>query len=334
MILVTGGTGIVGSHLLLLLIAKKKDIVATYRDSEKIKKVFNFFKKNKKEEYFKSIIWKQADINDLSELNKAFEGVQFVYHCAAFVSFAFYHRDKLVKNNIEGTANIVNFCVKNNVKKIAYVSSIAALGAENEKELVSEKTPWNNEIDHTVYAYSKYGAELEVWRGTQEGGPAVIVNPGVILAPYFWKQSSGALFSTVNKGMRFYPIGKTGFVTIEDVVFTLHALMESEIKNERYILVAKNNSFRDIFNQIARILNKKPPQIPLKKSLLLVFYVLDKIRFLFRVRKSFMSMPLINSICNEQEFDGSKITRHLPFKYKSISESLDKIGTAYLNRFL
>ena len=334
MILVTGGTGIVGSHLLLLLTAKKKDIVATYRDRAKIKKVFNFFEKNNRTEYFKSIVWKQADINDLSTLSKAFEGIQFVYHCAAFVSFAFYHRDKLVKNNTEGTANIVNLCIKNNVKKIAYVSSIAALGAENEKQLVSEKTPWNNEIDHTVYAYSKYGAELEVWRGTQEGVPAVIVNPGVILAPHFWKQSSGTLFSMVNKGMRFYPTGKTGFVSIDDVVFTLHALMESEIKNERYILVAKNNSFRDIFNQIARILNKKPPNIPLKKSLLIVFYVLDKIRFLLRIQKSFMSMPLINSICNEQEFDGSKITRDLPFKYKSISESLDKIGAVYLKRFL
>lgn len=334
MILVTGGTGIVGSHLLLLLSKKKQPIVATYRDDTKIAPISAFFKLHKAEESFKNIEWKKADITDVFTMEKIFNGIEYVYHCAAFVSFEVHHRNKLTKINTEGTANIVNLSIKNKVKKIAYVSSVSALGEENSDNIITENNPWNNEKNHSYYAYSKYGAELEIWRGTQEGLPAVIINPGLILTPFFWDQSSGEFFRKIEKALPFYPIGQTGFVTAEDVAFTLNALMESSIENERYILVAENITYKNIFGKIATAIQGKKPKLPLKKSLLFVIYFLDKIISFLGIRKSFMSLPLIDSMCSQRIFDGSKITRHLPFKYQNISESVDKIGAAYLTKIL
>ena len=329
MILVTGGTGIVGSHLLLRLSTEKKTIVATYRNPSKLDIIAAFFKHHGAEKAFKTILWKQADITDVDALAEVFEGITYVYHCAAFVSFAVRHREKLIKTNIEGTANIVNFCIKNKVKKIAYVSSIAALGAKNTKEKVTEDFQWNNDVQQTYYGYSKHGGELEIWRGTQEGIPAVIVNPGVILTSYFWKQSSGVLFRLVDKGLKFYPIGQTGFVAIEDVVFSLQTLMESKIENERYILVAENSSFREIITKIAKTLQKKPPTLALYKGILKTFMFLESIAVFFRLRKRSLSAASIDSICDTSSFDGSKITRHLPFNYQDISKSIEKIGAIY-----
>ena len=101
MILVTGGTGVVGAHLLVELARKNKPIVAIYRRKEGIEVVRNLFKTITPEllKSFEQIQWKKATLNDVSALNEAFEGVQYVYHCAAKVSFADYKAETLKKSN-------------------------------------------------------------------------------------------------------------------------------------------------------------------------------------------------------------------------------------------
>ena len=184
MVLITGATGLVGSHLALHLLENNERIRAIYRTKTSIEKTKSLFKLYGKESLFEQIEWIEADINDIPSLEIAFKGVEYVYHCAALISFDPKDEKKLRKINIEGTANIVNFCLAFNVKKLCHVSSIAALGDLMEHEtLITEETIWNPEKHHSDYAISKYGAEMEIWRGLQEGLPVVIINPGVILGP-------------------------------------------------------------------------------------------------------------------------------------------------------
>ena len=180
MILVTGGTGMVGAHLLLACVKNNFPVRALYRSASRLQEVADFFSHNFPDQptYFEQIQWHQTDLNDIVNLEKAFDNIDQIYHCAAKVSFASYHSEKLIKTNREGTANLVNLAVKYKVKKMAYVSSIAALGVEPTVKKVNEDFSWNPSLLHTPYAYSKYGAELEVWRGSQEGLEVVIVNPG------------------------------------------------------------------------------------------------------------------------------------------------------------
>ena len=262
MVLVTGGTGLVGAHLLLHLVENGDIVRAIYRNITSIKKTKALFLLYKKESLFENIEWVQADITDVPTLEMAFENVKYVYHCAALISFDPKDEDLLRKTNIEGTANIVNFCVAKTVEKLCYVSSIAALGdlKENE-EIITEEAEWNPEKQHSDYAISKYGAEMEIWRGQQEGLDTVIVNPGIIIGPGFLDQGSGMLFKKVANGLSFYTKGVTGFIAVPDVVRITIQLMKNEYSNERFTLIAENLIFRDLLNAIADSLNVKRPYI-------------------------------------------------------------------------
>jgi len=276
MVLVTGGTGLVGAHLLLHLIENGESVRAIYRSLESIKKTKNLFSLYNKEALFKKINWVQADIIDVPSLEIAFENVEYVYHCAALISFNPKDEDLLRKTNIEGTANMVNFCIAKNVKKLCFVSSIAALGDLKENEnIITEETEWNPEKPHSDYAISKYGAEMEIWRGQQEGLNSVIVNPGVILGPRIWEEGSGILFNKIEKGFPFYTKGTTGFITVTDVVKIMVQLMKSEVKNDRFTLITQNIVFGDLFNSIADALKVKRPSIYVSPLLTRLLWRMD-----------------------------------------------------------
>ena len=276
MVLVTGGTGLVGAHLLLHLVENGDIVRAIYRNITSIKKTKALFLLYKKESLFEKIEWVQADITDVPALEMAFENVKYVYHCAALISFDPKDEDLLRKTNIEGTANIVNYCVAKTVKKLCYISSIAALGdlKENEK-IITEEAEWNPEKQHSDYAISKYGAEMEIWRGQQEGLDTVIVNPGIIIGPGFLEQGSGILFKKVANGLAFYTKGVTGFIAVPDVVQITIQLMKNEYSNERFTLIAENLIFQDLLNTMADSMNVKRPYIHASPLLMNLFSKMD-----------------------------------------------------------
>ena len=264
MVLVTGGTGLVGAHLLLHLIENGENVRAIYRTQNNIQKTKSVFEIYGKTDLFEKINWVEADILDVPSLEIAFTDIEYVYHCAAFISFD--PKDEIIlrKTNIEGTANMVNFSIAKVVKKFCYVSSIAALGDLAPHEtIITEETDWNPEKPHSDYAISKYGAEMEVWRGLQEGLDVIIINPGVILGPIpKTKNAEGSaqLYVRVANGLPFYTLGNTGFIAINDVVRIALELMRSDIKNERFTLISDNIVFRDILNTIADVLKVKKPR--------------------------------------------------------------------------
>ena len=280
MILVTGGTGLVGAHLLLHLIESQsignEKVRAIYRSIASIEKTKSLFAIYKKELLFEQIEWIPADITEVPSLEIAFQNIDTVYHCAALISFDPKDEDALRKTNIEGTANIVNFCIAYQIKKLCFISSIATLGdlLPHEK-FITEETEWNPEKPHSDYAISKYGAEMEIWRGHQEGLKVIIVNPGVILGPSFREQGSGLLFTKVKNGLKFYTLGSTGFVAVTDVVRIAHQLTQSEIKNERFTLIAENSIFRDILNSMADSLSVQRPHIHAKPFFMEVLWRWD-----------------------------------------------------------
>ncbi|MBR9913329.1 MAG: NAD-dependent epimerase/dehydratase family protein [Algicola sp.] len=334
MILVTGGTGLVGSHLLFQLLKSNEKVRAIYRRAHKletVKHVFGYYTKDVETLYDK-IEWVEANINDIPALAEAFHGVSYVYHCAAFISFEPDKYFELRKVNIKGTANIVNLCISNQVQKLCYVSSIAALGHEPHPEIpVTEDTEWHPELDHSVYAITKYGAELEVWRGTQEGVDAVIVNPGIILGPGYWKSGgSGSLFKQIHRGLSYYPTGSSAYVDVWDVVTVMTELMEKPIKNERYIVIAENVTFKDFQYQVAEALQVKPPKKAASKGLLNILWRLDWLRHNLFGKRRQLSKQMAHSISDRTIYDHSKITSELNFDFKPITKTISEVSAFYL----
>jgi dihydroflavonol-4-reductase len=321
MILVTGATGLVGSHLLLKLIEQDRVLVALYRSESKKNSTLDFLKERTKSAKVAEIIWRKGDVCNQPSLAVAFEGITHLYHCAAFISFAHYKQETLMEVNQQGTTNLVNLAIKHQLKKIAYISSIAALGSDTTSDSIDESTPWNADQEHTPYAYSKFGAELEVWRATQEGVPAVIVNPGVILGTGVEGNPLELLCNQIDNGLLFYPKGATGYVTVEDVVQVLTELMNSETENERFILVAENWSYEQMLRRIALIRKKRPPRIGLRKSWLQIAWGLEGILSLFGKRR-FMTQALISSLCDIKHIQGNRIIKESSFKYSDIETYL------------
>jgi len=332
MILVTGGTGFLGAHLLYKLASEGQSIRAIYRKEKKlanVKRIFSYYSKDP-ESLFNTIDWQEGNLNDIQSLTEAFKGITYVYHCAAFVSFEPDKFDLLQKTNIEGTANIVNFCIAENIKKLCYVSSIAAIGEPKDIKIITEETEWNPEADNSVYAITKYGAELEVWRGTQEGLDTVIVNPGVIIGPGIWNYGSGSIFKTVNNRLNYYTNGTVALVAVNDVVESMLKLMKSDIKNERFIVVADNLSYKTFLTKIAKSLNVKPPKKEAKKWLLQLGWRLDWLAHKLTGKRRKLTRQLATSIVSITKYDNSKLKKKLSFTYSPIEDIITSTARLFI----
>lgn len=334
MILVTGGTGLVGSHLLFQLMKNNASVRAIYRTENtlnQVKHVFSYYSENS-EILFNKIEWVKADLNNIPQLETAFKTITHVYHCAAVVSFEPSKYKLLRKINIEGTANIVNLCISYSIKKLCYVSSTATLGHHNNPEkLINEKTEWNAEHNNSSYAITKYGAELEVWRGTQEGLNAVIVNPGIILGAGYWNGgSSGSLFKRIKNGLPYYTSGTTGFVSVWDVVIAMQQLMISTIKNEQFILVSDNLSYKSFFKAAAKVLNVQPPLKEAKPWLLNSVWRLDWIKSKLSGNPRRLTKQTSQSLLSVKKYDATKIKSTLNFEFSSIYKTIEEVGLLYL----
>jgi nucleoside-diphosphate-sugar epimerase len=326
MILVTGATGLVGSHLLVQLLQENEEVKALFRSEKQIEKVKNVFSYHNQSQLFDKINWVKGDITDIPSLEISFENITHVYHCAALISFDPNDEEELRKINIEGTANVVNCCIDFGIKKLCHVSSIAALGNPKEHETtITEETEWNPEELHSDYAISKYGAEMEVFRGHQEGLEVVIVNPGVIFGYGFPKKGSDVIIQSVRKGMAFYTNGSVGIVFVDDVTKCMMQLMKSNINGERFTLVGENIEVKKLLKFIATELNLKSPSIKATKLMTSIAWRLDWLISKIANRKRKITRHTAAASHDTSIYDASKIKSYFEFEFQEKEDYLKTI---------
>ena len=326
--LVTGATGLLGGHLLFYLIKENPQIKirATYRDKTKItevSKLFSYLNTLHNEDLtLKNIDWVNCDLNSIVDLQKAVKECSYVYHCAAKVSFYKSDYHDCLKQNAEMTANVVDACLTYGIKKLAYVSSTAAVGKEKDG-LTNEKNQWKLTKYTSGYSISKYKAELEVWRGINEGLNCVIINPCVILGAGNWKSSSLKIFETVEKGLKFYPPGTNAVVDARDVAKALIFLMNSEINAQRFLVIGSNVSYLDLFQKCADKMNKNAPKYSVPKFIAVSFARLTEPFQYFNKRKKGISVEMINSTYGKVIYDSKKLKDVLNFEFHSLEQTID-----------
>lgn len=333
MILVTGGTGLVGSHLLLDLTRSGERPRAIYRSRkslEGVKKVFSYaHSKAEAERLFDQIDWIPADVTETPSLEQAFSEVTEVYHCAALISFDPSKDSQLRRTNIEGTANVVNCCIKEQVKKLCFVSSIATLDKVPGENTISETSYWNKELDHDMYAITKYGAEMEVWRASQEGVPVVIVNPGIIIGPGYWNSGSGQIFKKVDKGLDYHFPKVTGFVGVEDVVKPMRQLMASNVKNEQFVLVSENISFEKLLREVAGSLQKKAPSKKLKPWMIYLGWIWQEFTGFFFGKERQLNKKSAKSLFQQDFYSNEKVRETLNYTFEPVTEVVRRTGNIF-----
>jgi len=320
MILVTGAAGLLGQHLVSALSSAGMKLKATYRETSGLPAI----------PQHPLVEWIACDITDIISLEKAFDNITHVYHCAAMVSYDPRMKEAMMETNIEGTANLVNLCLDHKIEKLCHVSSIATIGEGIPGNLMTEKDDWEENAKNSNYAISKQGAEMEVWRGIAEGLNAVIVNPGIILGEGDDSKSSTNLFKIVHDEFPYYTSGITSWVDVKDVVEIMIRLMNSDVNNQRFIVSAGNFSYRDIFSMMAEAMHKKPPHIEAGKRMTELVWRLSYLKSLLTGRTATITKETAQSAHAIRRFDNSKLVNELKdFHYRDIQETIRRISSSY-----
>ena len=337
MIFITGGTGMLGAHLLFDLTNSGSRVRALRRknsDLEQVRKIFSWYSDDA-DRLFGQIEWVEGDVLDKPGMLEALVGVDTIIHAAAKVSFDPRDHATMLHENEKGTANLVDLALELNIPRFCQVSSVAALGDYQPGVPVDETFSWKNDRQRSAYSESKFLSEMEVWRGIQEGLSAVIVNPSIILGPGNWNNSSPRLFKTIGQGLKFYTSGITGYVDVRDVSLAILLLLKSEdwetIKNQRYILSAENHSYQEIFNRIAVALKRPKPSIRASRLMLNLGWRVSRMISLLTGGQPTLTKETARSSIKVSEFNGSKITRVIDFVYTPIAASIHDTGRIYLS---
>lgn len=325
MILVTGANGFLGSFICRSLLASGHTVKGLVR-------------KNSNTELLQGIKEKiqiiEGDILDVENLEPHFEDIDVIIHSAAIVSF---HKSdfRLMANvNIQGTRNIVNLALKYNIGYFIHMSSVAAIGRKERQGVVSEKDKWEQSKWNSHYGETKYLAELEVWRGIQEGLSGVILNPSIILGPGNWNQSSSKLFKYVWDENKYYSNGLINYVDVRDVTDIVTNLLKSRISNERFILSAGQTSYKTLFEQIAYHFKKNPPSQKAKKWILKIGLIVEWVKSTISSKKPLITKETINLSENEISFDNTKIKKELNFTFAPLDQTIAWACSQYMNRLI
>ena len=325
-ILVTGGTGFLGAHILYYLTINNINPIALKRKNSCLKKVQTIFLNHgdKNSTLFNKIRWKELDLLDFYNTGKALKNIDIVFHSAAMVSFNTQMKDQLLATNYLATKNLINFSLIHNVSKFCFISSVATL-SKNINQIVFDEESWFSWSEtKSNYAISKYLAEMEVWRGFAEGLNGFIVNPSLIIGP----GDQNGLFKTMinklgNKSM-FYPKGSTGFIDVRDVAQIVLKLERINVTNERYIINGHNLSFKKLLSIIAKKKNTQMPIFPIKKSIIKIYLILARIFNFFLGKKTKLTNEMLEFLDNELNYSNKKIKQTLNYEFIDFEDSLEK----------
>ena len=336
MILVTGGTGLLGSHLLFDLVSSGKQVRALKRKSsntDMVRKIFSYYSADV-DKLFARIQWVDGNIMDFASVDDALEGIEYVYHAGAVVSFYPKDHKEMLRTNIEGTANLVNMCIARKIRKFCYVSSVAVLGRAVNTGISDETTWWQPSKKNSVYGQSKFGAEREIWRGMEEGLNAYIVNPSVILGPGFWDGGNSGLFSLVWKGLKYYTRGINGYIDVRDLSKAMRMLMESDISGERFIVSSENCSYQQVFEYMAKHLGKPAPKINVPPALTDIAWRVEAVRSFIMRTKPEVTKEMATTTAQIYTYSNEKIKKAIGFEFKPVEQSIKEICEIFLKEHL
>lgn len=321
----------IGAHIAFALTSLGHNVRALRRKESSVADIENIFRfySQDADALLKRIEWVEGNILDIFSLEDAMQGVEYVYHCAAMVSFAPKEREQMIRVNGEGTSNVINVALNAGVKKFCHISSVAALGRTIDLKNIGEETWWKNDPANSWYAISKYSGEREVWRAAEEGLNMVIVNPAVVIGPGNPARSSNAIFALAKKGFSWYTTGSGGFVDARDVADACVRLMESEIVNQRFVLNAKNMSYREFGDAVLKQFGHKPASRELSRTLAWLLWRTEKFLVMFSGKEPRVTKESAAAAREQTTYTGTKIAEVLDFSYREISTTLSEVCAFY-----
>jgi dihydroflavonol-4-reductase len=322
-VLITGATGLVGSAVAKEFLSLGFTVKALIRSESSKSAIRSVSDK---------IEIVEGDILDIISLGEAFKGVDYVVHAAAIVSFSPKERAYMYKVNIEGTANVVNACLASNIRKLCFISSVAAFGrpaqslvSSGEKITIDEKQKWESSDTNSHYAITKYLSECEVWRGQAEGLSTVIVNPSIVLGEGDWSKSSTQLFRYVFDEKPFYTQGFINYVDVQDLSTIIKTLLLSEIENERFCISSGLISYKAFFEKVANSFGKKSPSFEVKQWMMDFLWRFEAIKSWITGKAPLITKETAKTSRLQVFYSSNKLKKALGFEFTPLATTLKRV---------
>lgn len=326
-IVVTGGTGFIGSRLVHRLAAAGENVHALVRASSDLASL---------RECLDRITLVYGDVTDIASLSAAFEGADEVYHCAGITYMGDRKNPLLQRINVDGTQNVLDACRRAKVRRVAHVSSITAVGISGPHRKFDEESCWNFDMINLEYARTKHAAEKLVAEAVRKGMDVVIVVPAFVFGAGDINFNAGRIIKDVYKRkMPFYPMGGICVVDVEIVVDCLIAAMKKGRTGERYIVGGDNVSFRELAQTIMRVTGVHQRSFPLPVlGAHVISFLLSFSRFSKKRRKisKLFNMTMFTVASKYLYFDSSKAQRELGMRYEPFEESIRRTFEWYRER--
>lgn len=245
MVLVTGATGHIGNVLVRELIKRGISVrVILHKDNTRSLDGLKY----------EAVL---GDIRDKEFLQRAFEGVDKVYHLAAKITILPKYEKDLEDINVNGTKNIAEFCVEKKIKLI-YVSSVHAIADIEHGTPIDETTAIDPALALGDYGKSKAKATNIVLDLIKNKGlNAVIVHPAGVIGPFDYRGSQmGITFKAMMTWMFLGMKGEYNFVDVRDVVSAIILADEKAKNGERYILSGHIIPVAEMKKTIDKVMNR------------------------------------------------------------------------------
>jgi len=231
-----------GAQVVKALLDRRYDrITATYRaDRDAIP-----------DELRTAISWIPLDLPDPLAATEAVQGHDVVIHAAGLVSYHRADRERLLAINRDGTGQMIDAALDAQVSHFIYVGSIAALGKDPDRQVLSEDAAWMDTPLSTPYGRSKYLGELECWRGAAEGLGVSVILPAVIVGSGRPGGPNHRLLRQVTRRPAWAPGGCSGFVDVRDVADFITGLVAHGPTNDRWLLSAGDLRWTEFLQKLA-----------------------------------------------------------------------------------
>ena len=327
-VFVTGATGLVGSHVLVELSKEEEvEIYAAKRTSSDLQTVAQLFKHYNYEAAYDKINWVDFKLEDVSTMPQVDE----VIHTAAVVSFNPKDYGAMTKTNVDATETLLAIAKKTGVKKFGFISSIASLGRTRESNNYNEKSKWVESSSNSFYSKTKYASEQKVIAANSEEMKTFIINPGVILGPCDWNKSSGTIFKTAIKGIKFYTKGINGFVDARDVSKAMLLVMKQGVASEKHIVVGENIAYRDVFTKIAQQTNSTIPSIYANKLMTEIGWRIAKMKAKSKGESPVLTKESARTSHGHNFYDNTKLPAIGDYQYHEMDDTITNAVTFLKN---
>jgi dihydroflavonol-4-reductase len=259
-ILVTGAGGFIGSKLVRKLCERNFQVRTFGRSSSAPRVIADL-----------PVEHVGGDITNFEQVIEAVDGCDVVFHLAGLVSYRKKDIQRQYGVNVVGTHNVMEACLRRNVKRVIHTSSVAAMGIPPKDTLGTEELVYNLQGKGLNYCDTKYEAEIVTQEAFKAAVPVIVLSPGIVFGEGDTHPHHHAIFASMSKGsMIGVPPGGVPFSDINDVVDAHLNAMTMGRLGERYTLVSANLSYRDAAMVFARINQTKGPLFTIPGPLLVL----------------------------------------------------------------